>query len=375
MKPSCKLTQDDHKTQESKQKLPPPHDSGLKSHRVIARHRAIFQSSVSPDLKPLKRPTSRLGPSDQILLKKYIHKKSSSNLIINKTLLVPKFENFSFHSIRGRTAFNPQKANQDNYILCPGLSLNTFLFGVADGHGPQGEFISHFLRSRLPSLLTSSPFFRSNLEKSMILSIQKLSVEVHHQSFDTSFSGSTLVSVVLRGNDLICANVGDSRAILASKSFDKPWKIVQISRDHKCGLPEEIARIEAKGGRVAPLKDFFGQPVGPDRVWVKSHHYPGLAMSRSIGDKVAQAVGVNALPEIFKRKLRQKDKFLVLASDGVFDVLDNLQVLDIVVAEGWNRGSPDKAAHCLAETAKEKWECIGERVDDVTCVVVFFDWE
>ncbi len=70
--------------------------------------------------------------------------------------------------------------------------------------------------------------------------------------------------------------------------------------DHKPDLPEEAERILKKGGRIDAFRDYYnnGEPIGPMRVWVQYDEIPGLAMSRSMGDRVAQSVGVTAEPEI-----------------------------------------------------------------------------
>lgn len=86
-------------------------------------------------------------------------------------------------------------------------------------------------------------------------------------SYDTSFSGSTLNLVVLTKELLVCANVGDSRAIIISE-FGGDWRYDLLSWDHKPTLPSEKMRIEACGGMVDGIwKDNVS--YGPLRVWKK----------------------------------------------------------------------------------------------------------
>lgn len=59
------------------------------------------------------------------------------------------------------------------------------------------------------------------------------------------------------------------------------------------------------------------------RVWLKHEDIPGLAMSRSMGDLVACKAGVHGEPEIKKYQLKQSDKIVVIASDGVWEFLSN----------------------------------------------------
>ena len=88
------------------------------------------------------------------------------------------------------------------------------------------------------------------------------------------------------GNKVICANCGDSRGMMARLDDQGNWNEVSLSNDHKPCTPIEQDRILKNGGRVEAYR-INGISVGPKRVWLKVDNVPGLAMSRSIGDKVA----------------------------------------------------------------------------------------
>ena len=86
-----------------------------------------------------------------------------------------------------------------------------------------------------------------------------------------------------------------------------------MSRDHKPELKDELERITANNGRVEKytsiiqlfkLNQGFGMNFGPYRVWLKTENFPGLAMSRSIGDFVASTVGVISEPGKILIKVR-----------------------------------------------------------------------
>ena len=104
--------------------------------------------------------------------------------------------------------------------------------------------------------------------------------------FDLAFSGTTCVSVFIRGKDLICANVGDSRAIMCSKDSLSEWRCIPLSRDHKPEDPTESSRILKSNGRIEPIYE-VGVPIGPSRIWLQNENAPGIAMTRSLGDTVA----------------------------------------------------------------------------------------
>lgn len=156
--------------------------------------------------------------------------------------------------------------------------------------------------------------------------------EVCSTTIDCSFSGTTLVSTLIVGNKIYCANVGDSRAVLARKPQGaKKWVVDELSHDHKPDLPKEKARIEKQGGRVEPLLDEYDNAFGPPRVWLKDEDIPGLAMSRSIGDQVAARVGVTAEPEIIEATFSSEDKYILLASDGIWEFISNEEVIHVVI--------------------------------------------
>ena len=74
-----------------------------------------------------------------------------------------------------------------------------------------------------------------------------------------------------------------------------------------------------------------GMFYGPKRVWLKNKQVPGLAMTRSIGDMAASSVGVTARPEITVfSNLTKDDKFVVIASDGLWDRLSNHEIMTTI---------------------------------------------
>ncbi len=144
-----------------------------------------------------------------------------------------------------------------------------------------------------------------------------------------SYSGSTAVVLLLSEQRLWCANIGDSRAVLYSKEEGR-WAITPLSQDHKPEMPSEAKRILLSNGRIEPFRDEEGGQLGPYRIWLREEDRPGLAMTRSFGDYVATTIGVTHEPEVLCRDLGPEDKFVVMASDGLWEFLSNRQVLDIV---------------------------------------------
>lgn len=145
-----------------------------------------------------------------------------------------------------------------------------------------------------------------------------------------------------------------------------------MSRDHKPDDKLEADVIYSAGGRIDTYRDAHGNPLGPLRVWLKNEDIPGLAMTRSFGDAVAARVGVNALPEMSEVELSIHDKFIVLASDGVWEFMQNIDVAKVVFPY-YQKKNAEGAAESLVREAFKKWKREEDSVDDITCIVIFLD--
>eukprot|EP01035_Chromulina_nebulosa_P019097 gene19097-24925_t len=100
-------------------------------------------------------------------------------------------------------------------------------------------------------------------------------------------------------------------------------------------------------------------PVGPCRVWYQHRGETlGLAMSRSLGDVIVHRSGVTSDPEIIEHVIVDDDEFLIIATDGVWDVIDNQTAVQIVTA------------NALTRFARGRWEKMSPMIDDITCIVI-----
>eukprot|EP00397_Hematodinium_sp_SG-2012_P019695 GEMP01020252.1.p1 GENE.GEMP01020252.1~~GEMP01020252.1.p1 ORF type:complete len:518 (+),score=136.24 GEMP01020252.1:98-1651(+) len=283
----------------------------------------------------------------------------------------PIVASFYAHSEIGVNSTNPDKPNQDCFWTLKkfGGDDTQFYFGVADGHGTNGQPAAKLVASQLPQYLHSTLEFPSNIPGAFKRAFKTTDEELR-KSMNAKFSGSTVVTCLIRGTKAYGAFVGDSRGIIARRE-NKAWTVVPLSRDHKPDVPEERARIEANGGRVKP-HECDGVPFGPARVWLKTKDGPGLAMSRSFGDSVVARVGVNSEPDIIEVNLKPEDKFFILATDGVWDVISNEEVIDIV-APFCSKGDAEGAVIALIKEANTRYMHDEERTDDTTVVLGLFD--
>ncbi len=211
------------------------------------------------------------------------------------------------------------------------LKDNFAFFGLYDGHG--GKDVADFAADllHLPLLYdfnyeyASVPFA---LHESFLTTHNKL----NKVSFNTQDQGCTALVACIHNNTLFVANAGDSRAVLCSAG-----KAIPLSTDHKPDRADEKKRIESLGG--------FVMNWGVPRVNGQ------LAVSRALGDKRLNPYVIPD-PEITERKLIAKDAFLILACDGVWDVMDNQRAVN-AVQESLKKNNNDfnKAAEDLRDLA------------------------
>ncbi|CAI5463070.1 unnamed protein product, partial [Closterium sp. Yama58-4] len=266
------------------------------------------------------------------------------------------------------------KTNQDAYCFMRTKDKKSLIFGVFDGHGPQGHDVSKFIKDRLPEILMDGSDLLVDPEKALtdgFLVVHDAALE--ETSFNCNISGTTAVVAHLYKQRLAVAWVGDSRAVLARRREGgerDDLAAVRLSADHKPNNEEERARIEASEGSVQQDVDENGDDVGPFRVWMKTGPMLGLAMSRSLGDKLAHTVGVSATPEVVVRRLDQSDAFLVLGSDGLWEYVGDDEAIGVVVAAG----SIEAGVKALLALAKERWltKDGAGYVDDITALIVGF---
>ena len=291
------------------------------------------------------------------------------------------------------------KINQDTLFKVKFGDLNYSYYGVCDGHGPLGHLVSDFIKSNLTfivykhikSLLiqkSNSIDFNSNntinlnsvddsfidfpklFKESFLLMESKLS---ENKNIDIELSGTTCISLLFCEDRIISSNIGDSRAIKGFyNELDNKWEYIALSRDHKPSDLDEAERIKSCKGKVHPYIDDDGKYVGPDRVWNEEEELPGLAMSRSFGDEIAKKIGVYSEPEVKIFPYNEEDKFIVIASDGLWEYVSNKEVTDIV-GKYHEKNDCDGAVSKLYEISKERWIKYDDYIDDISIIVAFLD--
>ncbi|KAG9406951.1 hypothetical protein AC1031_003276 [Aphanomyces cochlioides] len=302
------------------------------------------------------------------------------------------------------TEKGPKQTQEDAYYIGAfrgeRLTLNGFTgsgngyedgcFGVFDGHGGDrasrycAEFTFKRIHDRLQKYVPSSVTEAS--EGTLVPVIRQAILELDAEFCEFSAAqlrfgkangnkkfplcgiedGTTLVIAMIRDDHVYVANVGDSRAVLCQMDSRGKTKAVPLSKDHKPEVPSERERIEAKGGKVTGL--FCGnRPPGfalntwPFNRMVDVPRVDGiLSMTRAIGDATMKPP-LTADPDIVTHPLGPTDKYLILACDGLWDVISNAKAAKIACRSP----SAQAAASTLCKYAMQK----GSQ-DNVTVLVV-----
>ncbi|KAF8821247.1 protein phosphatase 2c containing protein [Cardiosporidium cionae] len=263
------------------------------------------------------------------------------------------------------------KVNQDDHVEIPNFDGNSSnrLFIVMDGHGVNGHLVSKMLKERLPPLFLAEWEKNPVLKPALASAFRKMNEELINSSIDCSLSGSTCTLVLILQNTIYTANVGDSRVIVGSFRNGK-WSAKPLSDDHKPNRPDEWDRIVEAGGRIEPLCCRSNEFIGPPRVWLPSILLPGLAMSRSMGDTIAASVGVSSEPEFVDYTLSVDDKFIILATDGVWEFLSNDEAVEIVTPF-YIANDIERACDNIVKESFVRWETSEGAADDITCTIIF----
>ncbi|KAE8781455.1 putative protein phosphatase 2C 52 [Hordeum vulgare] len=245
----------------------------------------------------------------------------------------------------GYSSFRGKRASMEDFFDIKSSKIDDKqinLFGIFDGHG--GSRAAEYLKEHLFENLMKHPQFMSDTKLAISETYKKTDSDFLESEINTHRDdGSTASTAVLLGNHLYVANVGDSRAVIS-----KSGKAIALSDDHKPNRSDERKRIESAGGIV---------------MWAGTWRVGGvLAMSRAFGNRLLKQFVV-AEPEIQEQEIDDELEFLILASDGLWDVVPNEDAVSLVKMEE----DPEAAARKLTETAFGRGSG-----DNITCVVVKF---
>ncbi|XP_048442537.1 protein phosphatase 2C 56 [Pyrus x bretschneideri] len=188
-------------------------------------------------------------------------------------------------------------------------------FGVYDGHG--GNQVAKFCAERMHEVIAQEwdretidgYEWRRRWEAAFSIGFERADNELMAESVAPEMVGSTAVVAVLSGCQIIISNCGDSRALLC-----RGTETIPLTVDQKPDREDELKRIEGDGGKVIN--------------WNGARVFGVLAMSRAIGDRYLRP-WIIPVPEVTFMTRTDEDECLILASDGLWDVMTNDEVGEV----------------------------------------------
>lgn len=274
-----------------------------------------------------------------------------------------------------RKGLKPESPNQDSFSLL--VVENEFaLYCVYDGHGPAGHDISDISRETLVKLFLRHPARSSDPGKAFtdaFVECQRTLEDM--KEVDPSMSGTTCTMAYhdFVRDRLVVAHVGDSRAVLGWRSSDgaTPPEVEDLTVDHKPNLEKERQRIESATppGRVV-FDGFYNH-----RVFAQNGMYPGLNMSRALGDVIGhKEAGLTAVPDVKEIDLSARrasgGTVLLLCTDGVWEFIQSKEAMALV--SEFDKAHSAEAMKKLAEESWDRWmkDSDHEISDDITGILV-----
>jgi len=230
-------------------------------------------------------------------------------------------------------------------------------YGVFDGHG--GAKVAAFSANNLHRYIVRRDEYKEgDMEEALRQGFLECDLAMRtEESLKDEMAGCTAVVVLTKGKELWCANAGDSRCVAGVGGVAKA-----LSSDHKPMDTKEKARIEAAGGFVE-----FNRVNG------------NLALSRAMGDFVfkmnpklsAEEQIVTSLPDIVHEVVEEDWDFIILACDGIWDVLSNQEVTDFVTERLGRAMEPeDICEELMNRCLSPDCQMGGLGCDNMTCVLV-----
>jgi len=258
-----------------------------------------------------------------------------------------------------KSIIGSRPTNEDRHVLITNsdshepTKKNIDMFGLFDGHG--GKHVSSLLSEFIPQLFMDKrmnyPLHKNTVTK-ICDRIQKILCDDY--SAKTKECGSTCCTVFhFKHSDsryINVINIGDSRCVLCSGNLAIPLTV-----DHKPLDPTEKARIIRQGGNI--YYDGLEWRVGY------------LSLSRSFGDTSSKYT--YPCPDVYLHKITDRDKFIIIACDGVWDVIDNQNAVNYVLnycydSNGIRNNKKIDIARKLVEYAKAQGS-----TDNISAFVIF----
>eukprot|EP00929_Paragymnodinium_shiwhaense_P117840 TRINITY_DN8917_c0_g1_i1.p1 TRINITY_DN8917_c0_g1~~TRINITY_DN8917_c0_g1_i1.p1 ORF type:complete len:533 (+),score=118.55 TRINITY_DN8917_c0_g1_i1:91-1689(+) len=267
------------------------------------------------------------------------------------------------------------KLGQDNFSVSF-LSDGWEAVCVMDGHGPEGHWPSLRAVRTCPVLLQNGECARMLRKGAVVPALARcfeiceedLEIEAVKDNIMLMDSGCTAVCAVRNKSSptVWVAWAGDSRTILIVPGSG----CVRETEDHKTSIPEERKRVEELGCEIEECPVSDTEII--ERINIAGTGYPGITMSRSLGDLCVKPYGVIATPQVVQWSYDDMPGAMLLAaSDGVWEFIDSQQAAKIILDELEAGRSRQEAVEVLLAASQELWDENegGQYCDDITAVL------
>lgn len=349
-----------------------------RSRNSILSSPKISSSTNLPTLKIPRHPNHDLSPTNsnkttEKTLELFAPITKKPTLILSPINTVKNLvTKVAFRSKPGKVQGAVKMHNQDKIKILSQIHnvKGQFMFCVVDGHGAHGHFISQFIKKSFSREIKQS--FPSqpntdNIKKTVQKALENIVKELNKGQFNLIFSGATFTAVFIYGNCVVCGNIGTCKAVIGQDR--QQWQASVLTGDHSLNNPKEKERLLSQNARIVRETDMYGFPS--EIFFTNNENFPGLEITRSIGDKIGKFVGMTSSIEIKPFELTVNDKFLIIGTENLWKALSPLEAV-CVARLGWTKNSADQACEDLILHAERKLRDNIGVVDDLTVIVVFF---
>ncbi|KAF9662173.1 hypothetical protein SADUNF_Sadunf18G0025800 [Salix dunnii] len=253
----------------------------------------------------------------------------------------------------------------DNFMSDYGLKNaidgpNSF-YGVFDGH--EGKHAAKFARDHLPRFIAKDEGFPMEVERVVASAFLQTDSAFAKACFQNAAlaSGTTALAALVVGRLLVVANAGDCRAVLCCAG-----KAIDMSNDHKPACDRERERVVASGGYIVASGgrndvEYLNGQVSVTRA-LGDWHIEGLK-----GGNGSDGGPLIADPELMTRQLTEEDEFLIIGSDGIWDVFRSQNAVDFTRRRLQEHNDPVKCSKELVDEALKR-----KSLDNLAVIVVCF---
>ena len=262
---------------------------------------------------------------------------------------------------------------------------NCHYIAIYDGHGHYGGAAAYDAHDMLLKYFEENKSHLINLSKTenirtfILKGFQRIQERLGKEAIYFR-SGTCCIGVLILNSKLYVINVGNSRAVLAVEN-EFGLKSIKLSQEHDLTFPEERDRIIKQGLRIKKINQGI-EGIGAERIWIDKEG-PGVTVTRTLGNWQTSNALIHE-PTIREYELNYSDSFLILGSDGLWDVITSEEAVEIV----GNKKRGLSVAEELANEAKNRWlrkskeakYMVGDdpmdigKTDDITTIICYFDF-